>query len=197
MTTSDFDMTDKIERTLDPQNSSSRSSGGETESDSEITVKSIPQDSNLDASLIVNGNSSQELDTFLRDAETTPIVTLSPETSQICVTLMSRIVEYFTPILFTVATTSHMECTDVLAETWMPLVIQPAIRDSEMYKPLESLERIKSIDWVKHGLCASCTGEKREEWTNEQKTFWKLIDTWLKAVDDAVDFAEDTDGKCK
>jgi hypothetical protein len=104
---------------------------------------------------------------------------LSSEDAAVCTELMTRLIEHFTPILFTPAATPHMECPDLFAETWMPLVIQPAIEDDGVYKPLENLQRIKEIDWAKHGLCASCVIEKREEWEGEQRIVWDLMDTWL------------------
>ncbi|KAF5328607.1 hypothetical protein D9619_011574 [Psilocybe cf. subviscida] len=104
---------------------------------------------------------------------------LSREDAVVCTELMTRLIEHFTPILFTPAATPHMECTDVFAETWMPLVIQPAIETDGVYKPLESLQRMKEIDWAKYGLCASCVVEKREEWEGEQRIVWDLMDTWL------------------
>ena len=105
---------------------------------------------------------------------------LSQGDAAICMTLMTRFIEHFTPILFTPAATPHMACTDVFADTWMPLVIQPALDNDGVYKPLETLERMKSIDWAKKGLCLSCVLEKREEWTEAQRTVWRLIDGWLK-----------------
>ena len=72
-----------------------------------------------------------------------------------------------------------MACTDVFADTWMKLVIQPALDNDGVYKPLETLERMKSIDWDQEGLCPSCVMEKREEWSEEQRTVWKLMDSWL------------------
>ena len=99
---------------------------------------------------------------------------------EICMTLMTRFIEHFTPILFTPAATPHMACTDVFADTWMPLVIQPALNSHGVYKPLETLERIKSIDWAKEGLCPSCVVEKSEEWSEEQRAVWRLMDNWLE-----------------
>ncbi|KAF9524459.1 hypothetical protein CPB83DRAFT_607900 [Crepidotus variabilis] len=109
---------------------------------------------------------------------------LSPEDSKICMMLMTRIIEHFTPTLFTPPPTSHMECTDALADTWMTLVIQPAIEDDGVYKPLETLKRMKAIDWEEHGLCAPCVEEKRREWTDEQRLIWRLMDVWLKRPED-------------
>ncbi|KAG6872398.1 hypothetical protein C0995_009988 [Termitomyces sp. Mi166 len=107
---------------------------------------------------------------------------LSQTDAKLCAQLMERIIEYFTPILFTPATTPHMACTDVFADTWMTLVIQPAIEDDGVYKPLETLERIKGIDWAGAGLCAVCVKEKNEEWTEEQQHIWNAMDTWLSLV---------------
>lgn len=92
---------------------------------------------------------------------------------------MEGIMGHFTPILFTPATTSHMACTDVFAETWMPLVIQPAIEDDGVYKPLETLQKVIDIDWGHHGLCPSCVVEKRAEWRVEQEDIWEKIDSWI------------------
>ncbi|PPQ64808.1 hypothetical protein CVT26_002640 [Gymnopilus dilepis] len=111
----------------------------------------------------------------------TKVQVLSPADAETCMALMNRLITHFTPILFTPAATPHMACTDVFAETWMPLVIQPAIADDGVYKPLETLQRMKEIDWAKHGLCESCVVEKREEWTEEQRTVWNLMDTWLES----------------
>ena len=105
---------------------------------------------------------------------------LSRGDAEICMTLMTRFIEYFTPILFTPAATPHMACTDVFADTWMELVIQPALDNDGVYKPLETLDRMKSIDWNKEGLCPSCVVEKREEWSEEQRTVWRLMDSWLE-----------------
>ncbi|KAH9484567.1 hypothetical protein JR316_0004049 [Psilocybe cubensis] len=109
-----------------------------------------------------------------------PSKTLSPADSRTCLNLMNRLIDHFTPILFTPPATSHMECTDVFAETWMPLVIQPAIENDGVYKPLETLQRNKEIDWVKRGMCASCVAEKVEEWSEEQRSIWKMMDEWLE-----------------
>ncbi|KAF9486079.1 hypothetical protein BDN70DRAFT_870594 [Pholiota conissans] len=107
--------------------------------------------------------------------------TLSPADSEICTTLMTRLIENFTPTLFTAPAASHMKCTDAFAgDTWMTLVIQPALENDGVYKPLETLQRIKEIDWEAHGLCPSCVAEKIEEWTQEQRTIWDLIDSWLE-----------------
>ncbi|KAF8889909.1 hypothetical protein BD779DRAFT_1438966 [Infundibulicybe gibba] len=97
-----------------------------------------------------------------------------------CSHLMTCLIEHFTPTLFTPATTPHMKCTDIFADTWMPLVIQPALEDDGVYKPIETLERMKSINWVKEGICIACHEAKREEWTKEQEGVWEAMDEWLK-----------------
>jgi len=72
-----------------------------------------------------------------------------------------------------------MSCTDSFGDTWMPYVIQPSLEDDGVYKPLETLERIKAIDWVKAGVCPSCVAEKHKEWSEEQETVWELMDQWI------------------
>lgn len=74
-----------------------------------------------------------------------------------------------------------MTCTDVFADTWMPLVISPAIENDGVYKPIETLERMKQIDWASHGLCGACVAEKYEEWSEEQENVWALVEKLLKA----------------
>ncbi|KAJ7170786.1 hypothetical protein C8R43DRAFT_1085290 [Mycena crocata] len=104
---------------------------------------------------------------------------LAPLDSQRCLRLMTQFIEHFSPILFTPPATPHMACTDVFADTWMQLVIQPAIDDEGVYKPLETLERIKRVDWAQVGLCSACVLEKNTEWTEEQQTLWGLMDQWI------------------
>jgi len=75
-----------------------------------------------------------------------------------------------------------MQCTDVFADKWMPLVVQSAITNADdggIYKPLETLERIKKIDWAKVGLCPACVCEKRGEWSREQEEVWGKVEGWL------------------
>ncbi|KAJ7714961.1 hypothetical protein DFH07DRAFT_872713 [Mycena maculata] len=104
---------------------------------------------------------------------------LSPLDSQRCMRLMTHLIDHFSPILFTSPATPHMACTDVFADTWMKVVIQPAIDDQGVYKPLETLERIKRVDWAKAGLCSACVIEKNAEWTEEQEVIWRSMDQWL------------------
>jgi hypothetical protein len=115
-----------------------------------------------------------------QDSNLLPCPVLSRDDVEICMTLMTRFIEHFTPILFTPPATPHMECTNVFADTWMQLVIQPALDNDGVYKPLETLERMKSIDWDNEGLCPSCVMEKGEEWSEEQRTVWRLMDSWLE-----------------
>lgn len=105
--------------------------------------------------------------------------TLSSKDAQSCRRLMKHIIDHFTPILFTPAATRHMACTDVFADTWMSLVIQPALENDGVYKPLESLKRIIDIDWQSQGLCPSCVLDKRGEWKEEQEDVWRRIDLWI------------------
>ena len=70
---------------------------------------------------------------------------LSPELTQRCKDLLTRLVSHFTPILFTVATANHMACTDVFAEAWMPLVIQPALESGGLCRPLEPFHSLSIL----------------------------------------------------
>lgn len=109
----------------------------------------------------------------------TPRLILPPIDVERCRSLMTGIVEHFTPVLFTPPATPHMACTDVFAEKWMSLVITPAISNSGVCKPLEMLEQIKQIDWAAEGLCVACVREKTQEWTEEQEDIWDKMDLWL------------------
>ncbi|CCM05135.1 uncharacterized protein FIBRA_07343 [Fibroporia radiculosa] len=108
-----------------------------------------------------------------------PRFNLSPALTRRCQALLDELVAHFTPILFTVATAHHMACTDIFAETWMPLVIQPALESSGLCRPLETLQTIIELDWAAHGLCEECVRDKREEWRGEQKAIWDRMDGWL------------------
>lgn len=72
-----------------------------------------------------------------------------------------------------------MPCTDVFAEMWMPLVIQPALINSGLCRPIETLKEIIDLDWDSHGVCESCVVDKREEWRAEQRTMWVKLDDWI------------------
>ena len=127
-----------------------------------------------------------ESDTAVPDASTKPSINgtphVSPADRALCETLLEKVIAHFTPILYTPAAGLHMQCTDVFAEYWMPYVIQPSLEDDGVYKPMESLERIKNIDWEKAGLCPECAVEKRKEWSEEQEMVWNLIDEWIKVA---------------
>ncbi|PFH46073.1 hypothetical protein AMATHDRAFT_77826 [Amanita thiersii Skay4041] len=145
---------------------------------------SIITTSEVDFYAVDDGGSSAEIES---EPENSPMEGSTPSSKQkitpndarCCAMLMEKLIEHFTPILFTPATTPHMACTDVFADTWMTLIVQPALEDEGVYKPVETLERFKSIDWAKQGLCESCVVEKREEWTAEQHVIWDKIDRWL------------------
>ncbi|KAJ7650166.1 hypothetical protein FB45DRAFT_11170 [Roridomyces roridus] len=105
---------------------------------------------------------------------------LSSADAQRCMRLMTHFIDHFTPILFTPPATPHMACTDVFADTWLKFVIQPALADDGVYKPLETLERLKGLDWAGAGLCSTCVVEKNAEWTEEQEVVWRSMDKWIQ-----------------
>ncbi|KAL6300226.1 hypothetical protein BKA93DRAFT_819564 [Sparassis latifolia] len=108
-----------------------------------------------------------------------PRPNLSPALAGQCKALLNELIAHFTPILFTVATAHHMACTDVFAEAWMPLVIQPALESNGLCRPLETLETIIKLDWRAEGLCQECVEEKTTEWRDEQRVVWEKMDEWL------------------
>jgi hypothetical protein len=116
--------------------------------------------------------------------------TLSGPTTDRCAYLMTQFIDHLTPILFTPATAAHMACTDVLANNWMPHVIQPALECGGLYRPLETLQSIVDIDWRKEGLCDSCVEVKKGEWRSEQRLVWEKLDKWLALAEQQ--FPEDT-----
>ncbi|PSR82598.1 hypothetical protein PHLCEN_2v6031 [Hermanssonia centrifuga] len=105
--------------------------------------------------------------------------TLSRDVTVRCASLQDSLISHFTPILFTVATASHMACTDMFAEKWMPLVITPALETNGLCSPIETLRKIQKIKWEDEGLCIECCKEKREEWEGEAKSIWDKLDGWL------------------
>ncbi|KAI0347577.1 hypothetical protein BDW22DRAFT_248 [Trametopsis cervina] len=109
-----------------------------------------------------------------------PHPSLPSALTTLCATLQDNLIAHFTPILFTVATTAtHMNCTNIFAEEWMPLVIGPALEDSGLCRPVETLRMIQKVRWEEHGLCAECCKEKRGEWEEEIRTVWDMIDGWI------------------
>ena len=104
---------------------------------------------------------------------------LPTEITNLCASLQTNLISHFTPILFTVATASHMACTDVFAEKWMPLVIGPSLENNGLCRPVETLRDIQRIEWEKEGLCEECCVEKRQEWEDEIRTVWEKVDTWI------------------
>ncbi|KAG1742025.1 hypothetical protein EDB19DRAFT_1703663 [Suillus lakei] len=131
-----------------------------------------PEDDNLDLGNSIKSNGSP-------GSSSAPRHILPPTDVERCRSLMTCIVDHFTPVLFTPPATPHMECTDVFADKWMSLVITPAISNSGVCKPLEMLEQIKEINWAAEGLCAACVREKTQEWTQEQEDVWEKMDSWL------------------
>ncbi|KAG1827640.1 uncharacterized protein BJ212DRAFT_1258168 [Suillus subaureus] len=131
-----------------------------------------PEDDELDLEIFIKPNG-------LPGSSPTPRLILPPTDVERCRSLMTGIVEHFTPVLFTPPATPHMACTDVFADKWMTLVIAPAISNSGVCKPLEMLEQVKQIDWAAEGLCAACVREKTQEWTQEQEDVWEKMDLWL------------------
>jgi len=110
-----------------------------------------------------------------------PILSSYPEVLKASQHLQSQFISHTTPILFTVSTASHMECTDALAEHWMASVISPALSDPTggVSAPIEALQKMCEIDWTELGLCEECVRNKREEWKGEIDTMWEKMDEWL------------------
>ncbi|KAL1743386.1 hypothetical protein HDZ31DRAFT_83428 [Schizophyllum fasciatum] len=104
---------------------------------------------------------------------------IAPADKAVLDRLLASMVDHFTPTLFTPAATPHRECTDVFADTWMDLVISPALMDGGVGRPLETLERMKNIPWAEKGLCSECVREKAQEWSEEQQSVWAMMDVWL------------------
>ena|ERR1700761_8089375 len=68
---------------------------------------------------------------------------------------------------------------DNLAEHWMALVLTPAIKDSGVYKPLETLQSMRSVNWEAVGVCRECRALKDSEWKEEAERIWAKLDEWL------------------
>lgn len=99
----------------------------------------------------------------------------------LCGRVMQQLVDYFTPVFFTIPTGSHMECTETFARNWMSLAIEPAIQNGGIYKPFETLRKIQEVDWKALGLCDECCEEKHDEWEQEADNIWLKIQKWIDA----------------
>ncbi|KIM36472.1 hypothetical protein M413DRAFT_290701 [Hebeloma cylindrosporum] len=189
VTTTDFDVSETV--TVDPHNAV-KSAQESPENNIPTSTMSLPTPTDTDAIALSGTDTTSQISKTLTDdavsptqvAEIlefthTPKSVLSKKDAETCMSLMTRLISHFTPILFTPGATPHMGCTDVFADTWMSLVIQPAIEDDGVYKPIETLQRMKQIDWSSYGLCDSCVAEKKEEWTDEQRRVWELMDEWI------------------
>ncbi|KAF6750569.1 hypothetical protein DFP72DRAFT_910551 [Ephemerocybe angulata] len=97
--------------------------------------------------------------------------------------LLAKFVDKFAPVLYTVANAGHMACTDAFADAWMPLVIEPSYQDDGVTDPLRSLQRIKGIDWGKHGICDECVKDKTDEWNEEMENIWAVLDEWIEEAE--------------
>jgi hypothetical protein len=131
-------------------------------------------------SIVADSEPSELLSNSSRSTKDAHQRILSQTDAKRCTQFMTCIIDHFTPILFTPPATPHISCTDVFADMWMPLVIQPGLENDAVYKPLETLQRMKDTDWTKEGLCQSCVKDKHGEWTDEQRNIWNLMDEWLK-----------------
>jgi len=194
VTTTDFDVSETA-ATVDPHNAVTSVLAQDSTPQIPISAMSPPTPTDAAAAAIAlygtdkpsqipHSSTTDHAATSSQVAETSEFIhnpkpVLSKADAETCMSLMTRLISHFTPILFTPGATPHMECTDVFADTWMSLVIQPAIENDGVYKPLETLQRMKEIDWANYGLCASCVVEKKEEWTDEQRRVWELMDGWI------------------
>ena len=63
----------------------------------------------------------------------------------------------------------------------MVSVTSPALSDPTVgvNAPIEALEKLHELNWVKLGLCEECVRDKREEWKGEMDIIWEKMDEWL------------------
>ncbi|KAH9966578.1 hypothetical protein BC827DRAFT_1264543 [Russula dissimulans] len=108
---------------------------------------------------------------------------LSPRIIRICHRLLASLVADFTPVLFTICPASHMACTEVIADYWMNDVITPALADSGVGHPLETLARIASLSWGEWGLCGECVESKKVEWSETAKDIWEKVGRWVEEAE--------------
>jgi len=108
---------------------------------------------------------------------------LSPRTIRICHRLLASLITDFTPVLFTVGVASHMACTEIIADYWMNDVITPALADSGVGHPLETLARITSLSWGEWGLCDECLESKKVEWSETAKDIWEKVGGWVEEAE--------------
>ncbi|EJD36710.1 hypothetical protein AURDEDRAFT_108450 [Auricularia subglabra TFB-10046 SS5] len=91
--------------------------------------------------------------------------------------LLEVLLDRFTPRLFTMPAARHMHCTNRIVHQWDEMVLQPALsaNGAGLGVPIETLERIKSLPWTDHGLCAPCVDALKEEWTGFQTELWEVL----------------------
>lgn len=61
---------------------------------------------------------------------------------------------------------------DVGKGTEVPLAL-------DLGRPLEALHALERADWTAHGVCASCTADRRADWRAEREAIWAAMDGWL------------------
>ena len=66
----------------------------------------------------------------------------------------------------------------------MTSVIGPALSDPSggVSAPIETLQKIREIDWKELGLCEECVRDKREEWKGEVDIIWEKMDEWMSSI---------------
>ncbi|KAI9510260.1 hypothetical protein F5148DRAFT_617250 [Russula earlei] len=125
-------------------------------------------------------------ETHHTSSEGAPHPDLSPRTLHICHRLLGSLIEDFTPVLFTVCAASHMACTDIIADHWMTDVITPALVDSGVGRPLETLALIASLSWSEWGVCNECVESKKAEWNDTAKDVWEKVGGWVEEAEREV-----------
>lgn len=78
-----------------------------------------------------------------------------------------------------------MECTDAIADHWMPDVIAPALADGGVGRPLEELARIAERPWGEEGVCADCVRGKKEELQGVAEELWAKFGVWVNEAEAA------------
>ena len=61
----------------------------------------------------------------------------------------------------------------------MDQAVTPALADGGTYKVIDTLRRLRDIEWAEFGVCEECCVAKREEWNGEILQVWEDLEKRL------------------
>lgn len=110
---------------------------------------------------------------------------LSSADALIASSLLTNITDHFSSQLFQPQAAVHMDCSNVYATLWMPVVVSPALEDHGVCDPFRTL---RSVDWNEEDRklggdgsrpCTECIEHMKSEWEGQGNEIWKRMDGWV------------------